>query len=778
MKVIFQVLIMVIFSLNSLLAQKNYTLSGFITDDNGEVLIGATIVSLKNSVGTTTNQYGFFSITLPFGENTLIVSSLGYISDTIKIFVDENKKLNLKLIPEVKKIDEVVINAHKSDENIKKANIGLVSLQSKTIKSIPVVFGESDLLKSIQLLPGVQSGVEGMGGFFVRGGNSDQNLIILDEAVVYNPNHLFGFFSVFNTDVIKNVELYKGAIPAEFGGRLSSVLDVRTKEGNLEKISGEGGIGLISSKISIDGPIIKNKSSFLISGRRTYADLMIPFSSDSNARKGKFYFYDLNTKFNYIINEKNRIYISGYFGRDVNRFAQTFKINYGNASFTLRWNHLFSPKYFSNFTLLYSNYNYIFGSAPEDVTRFLWKSSITNYMFKNDHSIYISTKNNLKFGLQSIFYKLKPAIITSEIESVVSEFKLPDNFAFEHALYLSHNYQTKNFKITYGFRVSLLQNIGKAEVYKYNNDFIVVDTLYYPSGKIFNYYLNFEPRLSLSFLINEKNSIKLGYNRMSQNIHLASNSTANFPLDIWFLSNLNIKPQIADQISLGYFRNFINNKIETSIEFFYKNIYNLIDFKDHAQLMLNPYLEGEIRTGKGFSYGAEFFIRKNIGNLIGWISYSYCRSFRKIKGINNDKVFPAPFDKPHNVSVVLSYNFSEKIDFSTNWVYSSAIPVTVPVGGYYYYNTWIPYFSERNSVRIPGTDYHRLDLSVNIKYKIFKLNAGTIVSVYNVYNRHNAFAVYFRDKSVSKVNNNGDGVDVVKLYLFPIIPSVYSYIKF
>lgn len=759
-------------------SQKKFTISGYVTDSNGEMLIGATIYSLDDKVGTITNQYGFFSMTLNPGGKTLIVSSLGYKSDTIKILLNDNVNLNIKLETEVKKIEEVVIKANKSDENIRKPNIGIISIQPKTIKTIPVVFGESDLLKSIQLLPGVQSGVEGIGGFYVRGGNSDQNLIILDEAVVYNPNHLFGFFSVFNTDVIKNVELYKGGIPAEYGGRLSSVLDIRTKEGNLEKIKGEGGIGLISSRLAIEGPVVKNKASFIVSGRRTYADLMLPFANDTNARKGKFYFYDLNAKINYIINEKNRIFISGYFGRDVNKFAQTFKMNYGNATITFRWNHIFNPKYFSNLTLLYSNYNYVFG-VPQGVTGFLWNSSITSYMLKNDHTIYLSSKNTLKFGLQSLYYNLHPATIRSEIESVISEFKLPNNHALEHAVYLSYLFKTDNFNANIGMRISLFQNIGSATVYKYDQNYNVYDTLKYPSGKIFNHYLNVEPRVSLSFLINENNSIKLGYNRISQNIHLASNSTANFPLDIWFLSSINVKSQLADQISLGYFKNLFNNKVESSIEIYYKKINNLIDFKDHAQLTLNPYLEGEIRTGNGYSYGIELMLRKNTGNLNGWISYSYCRALRKINDVNNNKMYPAPFDKPHNISIVLSYKISEKVDLSTNWVYSSAIPVTVPIGGYYYCNIWIPYFSERNSVRIPGTDYHRLDLSINIKHKIFKLDGGTIISVYNAYNRHNAFAVYFRDKSLKReTNDNIEGVEVVKLYLFPIIPSIYTYIKF
>lgn len=776
-KCILIIFLILIVSFNLTFSQKKNTISGYVSDSNGEMIIGATIYSLDDKVGTISNQYGFFSMTLNPGNKTLIVSSLGYKTDTIKILLNENVNLNIKLETEVKKIEEVIITSKKSDDNIQKPNLGIVSIQPKTIKSIPVVFGESDLLKSIQLLPGVQSGVEGMGSFYVRGGNSDQNLIILDEAVVYNPNHLFGFFSVFNTDVIKNVELYKGGIPAEYGGRLSSVLDIRTKEGNLEKIKGEGGIGLISSRLAIEGPIIKNRASFIVSGRRTYADLMLPFASDTNARKGKFYFYDLNAKINYIINDKNRIFISGYFGRDVNRFAQTFKLNYGNATITFRWNHIFSPKYFSNLTLLFSNYNYVFG-VPQGVTGFLWNSTITSYMLKNDHTIYLSSKNTLKFGLQTLYYNLHPATIRSEIESVISEFKISNNYALEHAIYLSHLFKTDNFNANIGLRFTFLQNIGSATVYKYDQNYNVYDTLKYPAGKIFNHYINIEPRVSLSLIINEKNSIKFGYNRVSQNIHLASNSTANFPLDIWFLSGINVKPQLADQISLGYFKNLFNDKIESSIEVYYKKINNSIDFKDHAQLTLNPYLEGEIRTGYGYSYGIELMLRKNTGNLNGWISYSYCRAFRKINDINNNKAYPAPFDKPHNFSIVLSYKISEKIDLSTNWVYSSAIPVTVPIGGYYYKNTWIPYFSDRNSVRIPGTEYHRLDLSINIKHKIFKLDGGTIVSVYNAYNRHNAYAVYFRDKSLKRDNNNIEGVEIVKLYLFPIIPSIYSYIKF
>ncbi|MFO7657394.1 MAG: TonB-dependent receptor, partial [Bacteroidales bacterium] len=639
-------------------------------------------------------------------------------------------------------------------------------------------------IKSIQLLPGVQSSVEGSSGFYVRGGNADQNLVLLDEATVYNPAHLFGFFSVFNGDAIKNVELYKGAIPAKYGGRLSSVLDVRMREGNNQKFSGEGGIGMISSRLTLEGPIVKNKLSFIVSGRRTYADLMLPFATDSTAKKSTIFFYDLNAKLNWIVGENDRVYVSGYFGRDVNKFSDFFQMDYGNATGTIRWNHIYNGKLFSNFTLLYSDFSYSLG-VPQGSDGFKWTSHIVDYSLQADYTYYLSLSNKLSFGVQSIYHTLKPGVSESIGESFISNIKFPYAYAIESSAFIG-NEQTigERFGLDYGIRYTVFNNIGKATIHKYNENHKVIDTLFYKSGDIFKSYSGLEPRLGIRYKINRKSSVKAGYNRMFQYLHLASNSTATFPLDLWFLSGPNVKPQRVDQVAAGYFRNFGNNRFETSVEAYYKEYDNIIDFKDHAYLVPNMFLEGELRIGDAEAYGLEFMLKKSSGKFNGWVSYTLSRVIRDVPEVNNGKKYPAPFDKPHNISVVLSYELNKRFTFSANWVYSSAIPVTVPKGGFYYDNVWIPYFSDRNAVRIPGTSYHRLDLSATYNFRIFGIESNLNISVYNAYNRHNAFAIYFRDRALRR-NMNGnenenvqDGVDVVKLYLFPIIPSFTYNFKF
>jgi hypothetical protein len=656
--------IIVILMVLTVNAQIKHTISGTVTDENGELLIGVNVYNSVKDAGTVTNEYGFYSLTLPEGPHEIIFSSIGYNVYKEDLNLDKNLKLNAILQAEITRLDEVTVTTKKPDRNVTEVEMGVVQIQAKTIKKIPVLMGETDVIKAIQLLPGVQTSVEGSSGFYVRGGNADQNLVLLDEATVYNPAHLFGFFSVFNGDALKNVELFKGNIPAEYGGRLSSVLDVRMKEGNNQKFSGEGGIGLISSRLTLEGPIVKSKLSYIISGRRTYFDLFLPFATDSLARKSKVYFYDLNAKINWIIGENDRIYLSGYFGRDVNKFGNMFQMDYGNSTGTVRWNHVYNGKIFSNLTLLFSDFSYNLG-VPQGSDGFKWVSHIIDYSLRADYTYYLNPNNTINFGVQSIFHTMKPGVSESIEGSFINNLRYPDAYGIESSLFIS-NQQTIGERIGFevGLRYTLFQNIGKATIYHYDENYHVSDTSYYQPGKIFNSYAGLEPRLGIRYKLDKNSSVKAGYNHMYQYMHLASNSTATFPLDLWFMSSPNVKPQKVDQVSLGYFRNFKNDLFETSIEAYYKKFNNIIDYKDHAFLVPNPLLEGELRIGNAEAYGLEFLVKKASGKLNGWISYTYSRVIRDVPEVNQGKKYPAPYDKPHNISVVLSYELNKIIDFS------------------------------------------------------------------------------------------------------------------
>jgi hypothetical protein len=760
--------------------QEKYTLSGYISDEKGEMLPGVYVVIPNTTIGAVTNVYGFYSLTLLQGNYSVRFSFISYQLKEMEVNLNASRKLNVSLQPVASVIDAVTITAERKDENVREITMSNVQIPARIIRKIPNLLGEVDIIKSIQLLPGVQSSVEGSSGFYVRGGNADQNLILLDGATVYNPSHLFGFFSVFNGDAVKNIELFKGGIPAEYGGRLSSVLDVRMNEGNTQKIRGSAGIGIISSRLTLEGPIIKDKMSFILSGRRTYADIMLPFATDTVAKNSKVYFYDLNVKINYQINQNNRIFLSGYFGRDVNIFGNIFQMNFGNATATLRWNHIYKDKLFSNLTLVFSDFNYNLG-VPNGPMAFKWLSHIVDYSLHNDYTFYLNPSNTLKFGLQATYHTIKPGSIKSMgSSSFMTSLHYPDNHGIESAVFISNEQKTgSRLTLLYGLRFSVFQNIGKGTLYHYNTEYEVTDSTVYKSGKIFNTYASLEPRLNLRFTLNDKSSLKASYNRTAQYLQLASNSTATFPLDMWFMTNPNVKPQKADQVALGYFRNFLDNSVEVSCEVFYKKIYHAIDFKDHAVLAPQQYLEGELRIGNARSYGAEFLIRKQSGKLTGWISYAYIRTFRKIPAINHGMEFSPTYDKPHNISVVVNYEISKRFDAGINWVFSTAIPVTVPKAGYYYGKIWVPEYSERGGTRIPGTAYHRLDFSLNYYFKTFKLESNLNLSVYNVYNRHNAFAIYFRDKNLDPEGKGGqNGIEVIKLYLFPIVPAITYNIKF
>ncbi len=766
LSILFTLIFITLFSFS----QEKHTISGYVKDEAGEELIGATIYIQSLKTGTVTNVYGFYSITLIAGNYNIDYSYIGCETQTKKINLNQNYSFNITLIEASKTIDEVVITAERKNENVVKTEMSTMKLQAKDIKRVPALFGEVDVIKTLQLLPGVQATGEGFSGFNVRGGSPDQNLILFDEATVYNASHLMGFFSVFNNDAIKDVKLYKGDIPAQYGGRLSSLLDIRMKEGNQKKFQATGGLGTISSRLTLEGPIIEDKWSVLVAGRRTYVDLMLLLSSDDAVKSNKLYFYDLNLKTNYKISDKDRIYVSGYFGRDVFKFGDMFGFDWGNYTLTTRWNHLFTEKLFSNFSFIYSKYDYIMESGT-DASGFKWTSNLEDYKLKADFNYYPNPNNTIKFGLEAIHHHFNPGFArgTGDSTAMYNSLEMPESSAMEYAIYLSNEHKlTNKLTLNYGLRGSVFQNMGKATVYNFDDSYQKIDSTTYKSWDIFNTFYGLEPRLSLNYTINQRSSVKASYSRTKQYVHLASNSTAGSPLDVWLPSSPNIDPQLANQAAIGYFRNFLNDAYETSIEIYYKDMDNQIDFRDHADLMLNPELEGEFRVGDAWSYGAEFFIRKQQGKFTGWISYTLSKAERKIPEINSGKVYSSSYDRPHNIAIVGMYDLTKRWNIAATWVYATGSPVTFPTGRYEQGNMIIPIYSDRNSYRMP--DYHRMDLSITLKSKEKpnkRLKNELNVSIYNIYNRHNAWMIYFGpdedDPTITKAE---------KVYVFPIIPSL------
>lgn len=752
------------------IAQNKYTISGFIKDEAGEELIGATIYIPQLKTGTVTNVYGFYSLTVSEGAYQVDYSYIGYETKTQNIALNKNQSINTILSPTTENIEEVIVTAKRTNENVVKTEMSTVKLQAKEIKRIPALMGEVDVIKALQLLPGIQSTGEGFSGFNVRGGSPDQNLILFDEATVYNASHLMGFFSVFNNDAIKDLKIYKGDIPAEYGGRLSSLLDIRMKEGNQKKVQATGGIGTISSRLTLEVPIIEDKWSVLVAGRRTYADLFLLLSSDEALRSNKLYFYDLNLKTNYRINDKNRIFISGYFGRDVFKFGEMFGFDWGNYTLTTRWNHLFSEKLFSNFSVIYSKYDYKMESGQGN-TGFKWTSNLEDFKIKADLNYYPNPKNTIKFGLEAIYHHFNPGFArgTGDSTAMYTSLKMPESNALEYALYLSNEHKiTNKLTLNYGLRGSIFQNMGEATVYNFDDNYEKIDSTTYDKWDIFNTFSGLEPRASLNYTINPKSSVKASYSLTKQYIHLASNSTAGSPLDVWMPASPNIDPQLANQVALGYFRNFYENTFETSVEVYYKDMNNQIDFKDHADLMLNPELEGEFRIGDAWSYGLELLVRKQEGKFTGWVSYTLSKAERKFPEIKEGKVYPSVYDKPHNISIVGSYDLTKRLNVSATWVYATGAPVTFPSGKYYFENMAVPIYTERNAYRMPN--YHRMDLSLTLKSKIKpnkRFNSDLNLSIYNVYNRHNAWMIYFGPDE-----DNPEKIVAQKVYVFPIIPSL------
>jgi hypothetical protein len=754
---------------------KSATVSGFVRDArNGETLTGAVIYPEENpTIGITTNSYGYFSLSLPVGKYSLIVRFMGYKTQKVSLDLKENMKMNLDMVEESIALKEITIMGEKNNNNVVQSEL-ISKINVREIQNIPVILGEKDILKTIQLLPGVTPAGEGNAGFFVRGGAVDQNLILLDEAPVYNPSHLLGFFSTFNSDAIKDITLYKGGFPAEYGGRLSSVVDIKMNEGNIKEYHMSGGIGIIASRLAIEGPIVKNKGSFMIAVRRTYADVFLKLlphhGVDSTVSRSTLYFYDLNAKANYQLSEKDRIYFSCYLGRDNFNLGGSLGLNWGNITATTRWNHIINDKLFSNTSLIFNQYSYKFNVAVGNLTMRVI-SEIKDWNLKEDLHYYLNSNNTIKFGFNAIYHTFVPSKVDSTAFFRVRS--MDNRYALENAVYISDEQTiSKHLRVTYGLRYSLFSSIGPGTVYTYNQVSDVIDSATYAKGKIFNTYGGLEPRLLLNYIVNDSVSLKASYARTRQYIHLLSNTTSTTPFDLWVPSNINIKPEIADQYTLGYFRNFSNNMFETSVEVYYKTMQNQIDYRNGANLILNNKVESQLVFGKGWGYGAEFLIRKKYGKLTGWISYTLSKTKRQFPDINNGNVFLAKQDRPNNLAIVAMYELNPKLTFSATWIFISGNVVTFPSGRYVVDGNIVPYYTERNGYRMP--DYHRLDIGLTWqRKKSARFESNWNFSVYNAYGRSNAYAINFQQDP-----NDPTKMQAVQLSLFRFVPAITYNFKF
>lgn len=773
-------------------SQEKITISGTVYDKaSNETLIGVSIYFPDIKIGTTTNEYGFYSVTLPKGTYRIQLSSLGYFPINKTIDLQGELSQNFNLSEEAESLDEIIIEANIENLNVRTPQMSVNKLTSATIKQIPVVLGESDIIKSLILLPGVTSAGEGASGFNVRGGAADQNLILLDEAIVFNSSHVFGFFSVFNPDVIKNVNLYKGGIPAKYGGRLSSVLDIYQKEGNSKELNVTGGIGLVSSRLLIEGPIKKEKISFLVGGRSSYAHLFLPLFNNDN----KAYFYDLNTKLNYRVNDRNSVFFSGYFGKDLFGISDNFVNTYGNKVANLRWNHLFSDQLFSNLSLIYSDYFY---GLTLDFVGFEWDSGITNYNLKYDFKHYLSNKIKLSYGVNNIYSKFNPGEIkpNREDSGIVAE-KLIDKYANEFAAYIDAEHKINDkLQLQYGIRFSNFTRLGQDELNIYANDEAVIynsEFKKYESAEaigintfkksdVISTFNNFEPRASISYLLDDNTSLKASYNRMAQYLHLLSNTASPTPLDVWTPSGKYIKPQLLDQYAIGYFQSIKDGKYSLETETFYKDIQNRIDYINGANLVANNEIETVILNGKARAYGLELLFKKNEGKLKGWIAYTFSRSEQQTSGrtlnepgINSGEWYHTPYDKTHDFSINASYKLNEKWKFNTNFVFQTGQPTNYPVGQYEIKNLNVPIYDDnrRNADRLPT--YHRLDISATLKprkNKNRKLQTEWIFGIYNLYGRQNAASISFTQNRETYKN------EAIQTSIFGMVPSVTYNFKF
>jgi hypothetical protein len=780
-----------LFTLSSY-SQEKFTLSGVITDiKNNETLIGVNVYIPEIKSSTTTNEYGFYSITLPAATYTVLISYIGFQIESQKIELSENKKMNFSLYESGEMLKEVIITDNNPRSAIRSPEMSLNKLSISAIKKMPVVLGEVDVLKSLLLLPGVTNAGEGASGFNVRGGGADQNLILLDEATIFNSSHVFGFFSVFNPDAIKDLKLYKGGIPANFGGRVSSVLDIYQKDGSSKGFHMNGGIGLISSRLLLEGPLVKDKGSFLIGGRSSYAHLFLKLSEDQ--KDNSAYFYDLNTKMSYKLNPNNNLFLSGYFGRDVFSLNKSFTNIYGNSILNLRWNHLFSDKLFSNLSLIYSDYYY---GLDLDFVGFKWDSGIKNYNIKYDFKNYISDKFKLNYGVNAIYYDFNPGTIKpSNSDSGINFDQLDKKYAFEPSVYISAVQEvSKRLSLSYGLRYSQFYRLGSSTVNIYENDSPLnfntdlqiyekatpIGTKFYDKNEVIQSYNNLEPRFSASYQLNDAQSIKASYNRMTQYLQLISNTSSPTPLDVWMPSDNFIKPQIADQVAIGYFRNFKDDSYSLEVETYYKEVKNRLDYIDGADLIANKAIEQIILNGQLRSYGLEIMLRKNEGRLNGWISYTLSKSEQQTpgrtpeeSGINGGNWYNSTYDKLHNVAVTGSYNLNEKWSFGANFALQTGQPVSYPNGQYEYLGITVPSYGLRNENRLPT--YHHLDISATLtprKNEGRNWKGEWVFSIYNLYNRKNAASINFRR------NDDTGNNEAIKTSIFGMVPAVSYNFKF
>ena len=779
-------------------AQNRYTLSGTVSEANSnETLIGVSILVPELSAGAVTNEYGFYSLTLPEGTYEVVITYLGFQDIRRQVTLNSSQRIDFQMDEEAEQLDEVVLTEDVERLDIRKPQMSVAALSVETIKRIPVVLGEADVIKSIILLPGVTNAGEASSGFNVRGGAVDQNLILLDEAIIFNSSHLFGFFSVFNPDAIKDVKLFKGGIPARYGGRVSSVLEIFQKEGNSKEFHMSGGIGAVASRLLAEGPIVKDKAAFLIGGRASYAHLFTPlFDIDNRA-----YFYDLNTKLNFKVDDRNSLFLSGYFGRDLFSISDLFVNTYGNAVINFRWNHIFSDKLFSNLSLIYSDYYY---GLELDFVGFEWDSGIQNFNLKYDLKHYLSDKLQVNYGLNSIYYVFNPGkIIPNGEDSGIIEEQLTKKYANENAAYVDVSHEiTDKISLGYGLRISQFNRLGQDEFYVYENDNPVefdpfslvyqeatpIDTLTSGRGESLANFFNLEPRFSIAYAMNDRNSVKASYTRMAQYLHLLSNTSSPTPLDVWTPSGPYVEPQLLDQYALGFFRNSKSGEYSIETEVFYKDVQNRIDYIDGANLIANNAIEQVILNGEARAYGWEFLLRKNTGALTGWLAYTLSRSEQRTPGrdlgidngrsgietgINLGEWYSTPYDKTHDITLFANYELNKKWSFNANFIYQTGQPTNYPIGQFQFEGLVVPYFGLRNQERLP--DFHRLDIAATLRPSNplgKKFRGEWVFSIYNVYNRMNAASINFRQNQDTGRN------EAVRTSIFGIVPAVTYNFRF
>jgi len=775
------------------IAQQRFTISGYVKDaSNGEALIGATVYIKESATGATSNEYGFYSITLPTGTYTVQCSYIGYTTQSNSITLDKNTSYSVELAPEVDELEEVVVTGEAEQANARNMEMSTNSLSIKTILKVPAFLGEADVFRSIQLLPGVSTVGEGASGFNVRGGNVGQNLVLLDEAPVYNSSHLFGFFSVFNPDAVKDTKLYKGAIPSRYGGRLASLLDVRMKEGNSKELEVNGGIGTVFSRVAVEAPIVKDKASFIVAARRSYIDILARPFVDLLQDGGALNFYDLTLKANYNVSARDRVYASGYFGRDVFKFDERQGFSWGNRTGTLRWNHLFSDRLFANVTGVYSEYDYSLDFGEDDRDRFSWDSSISNYIIKPDFSYFINTNTELNFGAEGIYYTFQPANAVGVSNGEEVDVSLQRKYNLEASLYAGSNQKINSWlTFDYGIRFSRFSSFGPGVQYTFNDTIpglrrTVVSEREFDDGEEMSVYNNWQPRASFKIQLNDENSLKGSYNRMVQYLHLISNTTASNPLDVWTPTSNNIKPELGDQYTFGYFRNLTRkHQYEFSAEVYYRFTQNQIDYIDGADLLINRFLEGDLLSGDGRAYGLELYAQKKTGRLTGWVSYTVSRSELQIEGINRGDWYPTRFNQTHNLKIAAFYDINKRWSVSGNFVFSSGTPTTFPTSRFIQQGILIPHNANdsRNNVNIP--DYHRLDISFRLEGKEFKNGRRRknqdywVFSFYNLYARRNPFSIYFSQADERRLPNEPLNSQATQLAIIgSIIPSVSYNFKF